>query len=406
MPSALPTRAALAARPATGGALIVVGILLVAINLRAAITSLGALLDEVTTGLHLSGTTAGIITTLPALSFAAFGGLTPVLARRLGASRLLIAAMGVLAVGQALRALTGSTVVFLLTSALALAGIAIGNVLLPVLVKQHFPTRTGLLTGVYTMTLIAGTSTAAALSVPIAHAFGSWRAGLGVWALLAVAALVPWLFTRPARTTGPTDPAAALARIRPARTGLGWAMALFFGLQALSGYAAMGWLSQIFRDAGYPATTSGLLLAGVALVGVPIALLMPTIAGRGVNLRALVLLMSTAMAVSYVGLWLAPSTAPLLWVALLALGQGAFPLSLAMIGMRARTSEGTVALSAFAQSVGYLIAALGPLLVGILYETTGAWTMPLAFLFGAAVLQAFAGLAAARPRYIEDEAAG
>ncbi|WP_254549951.1 CynX/NimT family MFS transporter [Catellatospora tritici] len=400
-----PRAARVTTLPARGRAALLagVGIVLVALNLRAAITSLGALLDEVSAGLHLSATAAGAITTLPALSFAAFGALTPRLARRFSAAQLLVGSMLLLAVGQLIRVVTNSAAVFLVSSALALAGIAVANILLPGLVKEHFPHRAGLLTGVYSMTLILGSTLAAAVSVPIAHALGGWRAGMGVWALLALAAALPWLATR--RRAATRDTASDDGEpLRPGRTRLGWALAIYFGAQSLSGYATMGWLAQMFRDARFSPTTAGLLLAAVPAFGVPMALLMPTIAGRLRNLRGLVLLMSTAMIASYVGLALAPHTGALAWVALLAIGQSAFPLALAMIGMRARTPQGVVALSAFAQSTGYLIAALGPLVVGVLYELTGGWTLPLGFLVGAAVVQAVAGLAAARPRHLEDEA--
>jgi len=379
------------------------GILLVAVNLRAAITSLGALLDEVRVGLGLSGVLAGVVTTLPALSFAVFGAVTPWLTRRFHPARVLVGAMGALAAGEVLRVVTGSPLVFVLLSALALAGIAVANVLLPVLVKAYFPTRSGLVTGVYTMTLIAGTTAASAASVPIADAFGSWRVGLGIWAIIAVVAMLPWLRAG-LRRQAPGPRVSAHSRVRPGRTGLGWAMAVYFGAQSLSGYATMGWLAQIFRDSGYRPTDAGLLLAGVTAVGVPIALLMPAMAGRLRDVRPLVLLMSVAMVASYAGLALAPHGGAILWVTLLAIGQGAFPLALAMIGMRARTPEGTVALSAFAQSTGYLIAALGPFLVGLLYEATGGWRLPMGFLVGAALVQAGAGVLAARPRYVEDEA--
>lgn len=393
--------------PATGGALVLVGMLLVALNLRAVVTSLGALLDEVRDGLGLSGATAGLITTLPTIAFAGLGALTPWLVRRVAPARVLVVAMLALAVGQVLRVVTDSTWVFVLTSALALSGIAVANILLPMLVKQHFPHRTGLVTGAYTMALTVGTTVAAASAVPIAHAFGSWRAGLGVWAAMAAVAVLPWvplaLRTRAgARRATPTA-AAAPARVRPARTRLGWAMAVYFGAQSLSGYAIMGWLAQLFRDAGYQPESAGLLLAGVTALGVPIALLMPTLAGRLGSLRPLVLGLTTASALAYLGLALAPHRAALLWVALLAIGQGAFPMILTAIGLRARTAEGTVALSAFAQSTGYVIAALGPLMVGILYEVTGGWTAPIGFLLGALAVQTAAGMAIARPRYVEDE---
>ncbi|RLP80281.1 MFS transporter [Micromonospora sp. BL4] len=385
-----------------------VGMLLVALNLRAAVTSLGALLDEVRDGLGLSGTTAGLVTTLPTIAFAGLGALTPWLVRRVAPARILVVAMLALVAGQVLRVATDSAWIFLLTSALALAGIAVANILLPMLVKQHFPHRTGLVTGAYTMALTAGTTVAAATAVPIAHAFGSWRAGLGIWAAMAAVAVLPWvplaLRTRAAaRRANPTVAVAPTARVRPARTRLGWAMALYFGAQSLSGYAIMGWLAQLFRDAGYQPESAGLLLAGVTALGVPIALLMPTVAGRLATLRPLVLGLTTASALAYLGLALAPHGAALLWVILLAIGQGAFPMILTTIGLRARTAEGTVALSAFAQSTGYVIAALGPMLVGILYEVTGGWTAPIGFLLVALAVQTAAGMAIARPRYVEDE---
>ncbi|MET7706010.1 MFS transporter [Micromonospora sp. NPDC005413] len=382
--------------------------LLVALNLRAVVTSLGALLDEVRDGLGLSGATAGLVTTLPTIAFAGLGALTPWLVRRVAPARVLVVAMLALAVGQVLRVVTDSTLIFVLTSALALSGIAVANILLPMLVKQHFPHRTGLVTGAYTMALTVGTTVAAASAVPIAHAFGSWRAGLGIWAAMAAVAVLPWVplalrARAAARRATPTAVEVAPARVRPARTRLGWAMAVYFGAQSLSGYAIMGWLAQLFRDAGYQPESAGLLLAGVTALGVPIALVMPTLAGRLGSLRPLVLGLTTASTLAYLGLALAPHGAALLWVALLAIGQGAFPLILTAIGLRARTAEGTVALSAFAQSTGYVIAALGPLMVGILYGATGGWTAPIGFLLGALAVQTTAGMAIARPRYVEDE---
>lgn len=389
----------------TGGLLVLAALLLVALNLRAAITSLGALLDEVRTGLQLSGGMAGLVTTLPTVAFAGFGALTPWLVRRFAPARVLIVAMAALAAGQVLRAVTDAPLIFVLTSALALAGIAVANVLLPMLVKQHFAHRAGLVTGAYSMALTLGSTIAAAAAVPVAHAFGSWRAGLGAWALLAALAIAPLVplalrrGNRPVRTAG----TARSARVRPGRTRLGWAMAVYFGTQSLGAYATMGWLAQLFRDAGYRPETSGLLLAAVSALGMPVALIMPTVATRLRTLRPAVVVLSSTVALAYLGLALAPRGGALLWVLLLAVGQSAFPLALATIGLRARTAEGTVALSAFAQSTGYLIAALGPLLVGVLYEATGGWTLPIGFLLAALAVQTVAGFAIARPRFIEDE---
>jgi MFS transporter, CP family, cyanate transporter len=389
-------------------ALLFAGVVLVALNLRAAVTSLGALLEEVRQALDMSPTVAGVVTMLPTLSFAAFGIAAPWLARRVAPARILVGAMLVLAAGQALRALTGSIAVFLICSALALSGIAVANVLLPALVKQYFPDRVGLATGVYSMSLIFGTSTAAAAAVPIAEVAGSWRVGLGAWAVLAVIAAVPWLPTAlrrevpGGRTGGSAADGDRANRIRPARTGLGWAMAIYFGTQALNGYAIMGWLAQLFRDAGFAAAHAGLLLASVTAIAIPLAFLIPNLAARAPDLRIFVLGLAAVTATAYAGLAVAPASLALLWVLLLAAGQTAFPFTLTLIGLRARTPQGTVALSAFTQSGGYLIAGLGPLLVGVLYGWTGGWFAPLVFLIVVVTAQMIAGLFIARPRFIED----
>jgi CP family cyanate transporter-like MFS transporter len=399
-----------AARPVSGraAAMVVLGVVLVAVNLRSAVTSLGSLLPEVTGALGMSATLAGVVTMLPTFSFAAFGIATPWLAGRFTPSRILVAAMAILAAGQALRAITDSVVVFLVCTALALSGIAVANVLLPALVKQYFPHRVGLLTGVYTMSLIFGTSTAAAAAVPVAQLGGSWRVGLGAWAVLAVVAAIPWLpaalrHRRPAGTAGgvATRPERH-QRVRAGRTTLGWAMAVFFGTQSLSAYAIMGWLAQLFRDAGFAAAPAGILLASVMALGAPAALLVPTFAARMANLRPVVLGLSAVTAAGYVGLAVAPRGAAVVWVLLLAAGQAAFPLGLTMIGLRSRTAEGTVALSAFTQSGGYLLAGLGPLLVGVLYEATGGWSAPLGFLLVVLCVHTAAGLVVVRPGAIED----
>jgi CP family cyanate transporter-like MFS transporter len=180
-------------------------------------------------------------------------------------------------------------------------------------------------------------------------------------------------------------------------------MALFFGAQSFGAYAVMGWLAQLFRDAGFSAEASGLLLATVMAIGIPIALVMPAIAARLPDQRILVAVLVAASVASYLGLLFAPRSGAVAWTVLLAIGQSSFPLVLVLLGMRARTAAGTVALSAFAQSTGYLIAAAGPLLIGLLYEVTGAWVAPLVVLLGALVVQATAGAVAARPGTLEDE---
>lgn len=384
--------------------------MLVAVNLRIAVTSVGALLAEVRDGLSLDATTVGLLTALPTIAFAVFGVVTPRLSRRVRPGALLLISMALLAAGQLVRAVTSSALVFFATSAIALAGIAVANILLPSLVKQYYPDRVGAATGIYTTALVGGGAVAAATTVPVAEAAGSWRAGLGVWAALAALALPMLLLSGAGRASGrdagaESGPPSAGPPIRPGRTGLGWAMALYFGLQSLSAYAVMGWLPQIYRDAGFSAHSAGALLAVAIAAGVPIALIMPTIAGRLRDQRALVLALAVLTAIGYVGLAVAPRAGAVVWPVVIAVGHGAFPLALAMIGLRSRTPAGTMALSGFAQGVGYLIASGGPFLIGVLYAASGGWTVPIGFLLAALVVQALSGLAAARPRVIEAEAA-
>ncbi|BCJ33322.1 MFS transporter [Actinocatenispora thailandica] len=405
-----PTRTAVAGagEPARRRArwLIGAGILLVALNLRPAITSVGALLDQLQSGLSMSGATAGLLTTLPALCFGAFSGLAPRLARRFGADRVLLAAMAALVAGLVLRPLAGSAPVFLAVSVLCLAGIAAGNVTLPVLVRTYFPDRLGLLTGLYTTVLNLGAALASAVAVPVAAAAGGWRGGLALWATIAAFGLLPWLGALRRRQPSPaaTAPVGAAPGVRPSRTRLGWALAVYMGTQSLQAYVVFGWLAKIFAAAGYSSSTAGLLVSLVVAVGMPIAFFLPTLAGRTRDQRPYVLLLIGCYVVGYLGLLLAPHAGALAWALLIGVGGGAFPLALLMVGLRARTPAGTAGLSGFVQSVGYLIAAVGPLLVGVLHDATHGWLVPILFLLVMLVPQLFGGLAAGRNRYIEDEA--
>ena len=395
--------------------LLAVAIAIAAFNLRPAVAALGPMLDQVRGSLHMSAAVAGLLTALPSLCFALLGLLAPAMARRIGPAATVCAGMGAIALGLAARALAPDSALFLLLSALALAGIAVSNVLMPVLVKRYFPDRVGPVTGLYSMSLALGTSTAAAVAVPLTSALGgSWRAGLGIWSLTAAAALVLWLahlaVTR--RADARVAPAAARvsARTAPAHPRLGitrsrtaWALAVFFGLQATAAYATMGWLPQIFQDAGLSDAESGLLLAVTMAVGAPLAFVIPSYAARRPDQGAIVIALSVAGLAAYAGLAFAPAAAPWAWAVLAGLANCAFPLTLTMIGLRSRTSEGVTRLSAFTQGVGYLISVPGPVLIGVLYQREHGWYGPLAFLAVLMAAQAFVGRRAARPRQIEDE---
>ncbi|GGW86620.1 MFS transporter [Streptomyces lomondensis] len=412
--------------------LLVLGIVLSALNLRPAITSLGALLEEVRDGLGMSGSVAGLLTSVPPLCFAVFGVTAPRLARRFGAGAVVCAGMAAIATGLLLRPYTGSTAGFLAASALALMGIAVSNVLMPVIVKHWFPDRVGSMTGLYSMALALGTSLAAAVTVPLTDALGgSWQSGLALWAGLAVAAVLPWLPFVRGRLTAPgarqrdgdgpapdrraatgtqdsvrTEPARAeTPKLRITRSRTAWALAVFFGLQATAAYITMGWMAQIFRDAGVPAGTAGLLLAVTMVMGVPLAFVIPRLATRLPHQGPIVLALGVCGLAGYAGLYLAPAAGAWAWAVLLGVANCAFPLALTMVGMRARTGPGVAQLSAFAQSTGYLISIPGPLLVGVLYQHSGGWGLPIALMSALMVPQMAVGFLAGRDRTVEDEAA-
>ncbi|MFJ4280109.1 CynX/NimT family MFS transporter [Streptomyces massasporeus] len=427
--------------------LLVLGIVLSALNLRPAITSLGALLEEVRDGLGMSGSVAGLLTSVPPLCFAVFGVMAPRLARRFGAGAVVCAGMVAIATGLLIRPYAGGTAGFLAGSALALMGIAVSNVLMPVMVKHWFPDRVGSMTGLYSMALALGTALAAAVTVPLTDTLGgSWQTGLALWAGLAVAAVLPWLpfvrgrVTAPGaekaleaatggdasaaapsvgdRSAGDLDEAARTQaatpaeharveapRLRMARSRTAWALAVFFGLQATAAYITMGWMAQIFRDAGVPAGTAGLLLAVTMVMGVPLAFVIPRLATRLPHQGPIVLALGVCGLVGYAGLYLAPAAGAWAWAVLLGIANCAFPLALTMVGMRARTGPGVAQLSAFAQSTGYLISIPGPLLVGVLYQHSGGWGLPIALMSALMIPQMVVGFLAGRDRTVEDEAA-
>ncbi|WP_416982981.1 CynX/NimT family MFS transporter [Streptomyces sp. T028] len=441
-----PTRTAAATEPPRAAThawrtrLLMAGIVLAALNLRPAITSLGALLEEVRDGLGMSGSTAGLLTSVPPLCFAVFGVTAPRLARRFGPGAVVCAGMVAITTGLLIRPYTGGTAGFLAASALALMGIAVSNVLMPVIIKRHFPDRVGSMTGLYSMALALGTSSAAALTVPLTGALGGgWRPGLALWAALAAAAVLPWLaFVRQRRgapgtagtapglagtapglagaAPGPAgsalgEPAAPHARVerpdgpRITRSRTAWALAVFFGLQATAAYITMGWMAQIFRDAGVSAGESGLLLAVTMAMGVPLAYVIPRVASRLPQQGPIAVVLGVCGLVGYAGLYLAPAGGAWAWAVLLGVANCAFPLALTMVGMRARTGAGVARLSAFAQSAGYLISMPGPLLVGVLYQHSGGWGLPLALMAALMLPQMAAGVLAGRPGTVEDESA-
>ena len=290
----------------------------------------------------------------------------------------------------------------LLLTALALAGIAVSNVLMPAIISQGFPTRIGQLTGLYSMALTGGAALTAAAAVPVTKALGGgWRNGLAIWALAALVAAIWSLACRKVMPVRIGGTGASLPGLRHSPTAR--ALAIFFGTIATAAYTVMGWLPQIFQDAGISAGQSGLLLALAMSIAVPVSYVLPTLAARRGDQRSLIVVLTAVGLLAYAGLAFAPATAPWLWAFLVGLAGATFPLGLTMIGLRARTHEGVARLSSFAQSSGYLMSIPGPIIVGALYQHTGSWYAPLTLLTALLLPQLLAGLRAARSATIEEE---
>lgn len=379
--------------------LVGLAIMLVAVNLRAAVASVGPVLPEVRTGLGLTGLGTAALTTLPVVCFGVLAVVAPRWARRIGIEAVLMVALILLTVGLTSRAWGGPWL--LLAGTVVVGGaIAIANVLLPPLIKREFPRGTGLMMGLYTTCLASSAAVGAGVTVPLAGAFGEgWRGGLWMWALPAVVAAVVWLpmlhrNTRPPRQQPSSGPSLA-------RFPLAWQVTVYFGLQSMIFYAMLSWLPSIYRDHGYSPAAAGFLLSLCGLVQIPVTLLLPRFAIRAANQVAYIAGATAFMGAGLLGILLVPTVFPYLWVTLLGIGCGAcFALGLALFVLRTSRVEDTARLSAMSQSIGYLICACGPLLFGLVHDFTHTWTIPLAMLLLLLIPQLAYGMLAGRARLL------
>ena len=383
-----------------GGVLLAIAVVLTALNLRPAVTSVAPLLGEMRADLGVSATWAGLLTTLPALCFAAAGLAAPRLSARIGLGRTISLAMVMLATGLALRVIDGPHVVIAATF-VACAGIALINVLIPVVIKGSFPARVGLMTGIYTAALQGGGALGSAVTPGIEEPLGGWRYALAAWAVVAVLALAVWIPASLrhrgtwAANTVPADQRRSLLRNR-----LAWTVTLFFGCQAFMAYIVMGWLPQVFIDNGIDQMQAGLLVGLTSLVGVPVALVISPLAARSPNQSGWIVGLGVIGFVGALGVMLAPAAQPVLWSMLIGVGMGAFSVGLAVIALRARTAGDTAQLSGMAQGFGYLIAGTGPFLFGMLHDVSHGWTVPWLMFLAVYVVQIVAGALAGRARYV------
>ena len=435
-----------------GTGVILAGIILIAANLRLCVSATGALLDSLSTDLHLSSGVTSSLTSVWPLAFAVGGISGSRLARRFSVSAVLTGAVLALIAGEVLRAIP-TEAALLGGSVLAGLGIALANVLLPAAVRQYFPQRIGLVTGLYATALSAGSAVAAGVSVPIAQHLGSPELGLAFWSLPAVAALAAWLgagrqrairdhgmspaerkaakraskdaaaFAKTAASLDSAGVAALPAGLDPSvtaatlaasaarapaahmplraltRSPMAWSMAALFALQSMGAYVVMGWFPSILESAGLSAGRAGAMLSVTFFINIPVSFIVPILGSRMRDQRPLFFGLSVAMAASFTGLIFAPATLVWLWVVLMGFGLALFPLVLAQFSARGGSAAGTAALSTFGQSVGYLGAAIAPVAVGLMHTATKSWTLPLVCMVVVSLAQCAVALYVASNRH-------
>ncbi|MFK8008567.1 MAG: CynX/NimT family MFS transporter [Saprospiraceae bacterium] len=373
--------------------LLIVGILFVAINLRPALASIGPLIEDIRQATGLSSGLLGLLTTLPLIAFGFISTLTPLFTRRFGIGGTLFGAMLLLTIGIAIRSIVWLPALFLGTLISGVA-IAFGNVLLPSLTKRNFESNSGLITSLYSSMMAVGAALAAGVSVPLAHNFGlGWRGSLGVWAILSLVAFFVWLpqLFRLKKSSSNRSYIKAMKKLSGSRTA--WQVALFMGLQSLVFYVILAWLPAILQSRGYDASFSGWMLSLAQATGILGALTIPFLAGKKKDQRGIVLFLFIVELISLIGLFLPQLEWVAVWVSLLGFVMGStFGLSLLFIVLRSQDAESATELSGMAQSIGYFVAAIGPIIFGSLFDLTGSWTYPFVFLFVVSFLKMVTGL--------------
>ena len=382
--------------------LLLLGLILVALNLRPALSSMAPMLSEVSKSLGLSAVQAGLLTTLPVLCLGLFAPLAPVLARRFGAERVVLGILLMLAGGIIVRSSFGEIGLFA-GSVMAGASIGVIGVLLPGIVKRDFPKQAGTMTGVYTMALCLGAAMAAGATVPLSEHFDkSWALGLGFWVVPAFVAALFWLPQVGGQKHGAHNVAYRVRGLL--RDPLAWQVTLYMGLQSSLAYIVFGWLPSILIGRGLTPTQAGLVLSGSVIVQLASSLAAPWLATRGKDQRLAIVVVMLLTLSGLFGCLYAPINGLWGWAILLGLGQGgAFSLALTLIVLRSRDAHVAANLSSMAQGFGYTLASMGPFAVGIVHDWTGGWTA-VGWIFGVIGLGAIiAGLGAGRALYVQVE---
>ncbi|KAA6447206.1 MFS transporter [Bacillus swezeyi] len=387
--------------------LLIAGIIIIAFNLRPAITSVGPLISSIRSDLDMTNGMAGFLTTLPLLSFALLSPIAPKLGQKLGNERTLWVGLVVLLIGILLRSY-GDAFTLLAGTALIGVGIAICNVLLPSLIKHKFPDKAGIMTSFYTTSMSIFAAIASGISIPLSHGLQwGWSASLMVWAGLAFFAILIWIPQLRYHDTANRTVQIQTDGQTVWRSKIAWHVTFFMGIQSFLFYCTIAWLPEILRSHGMSISLAGWMLSLMQFASLPSTFLTPVLAGRFRSQKSIVLGLGILYLAGMSGLLYGGNTAMLtLWVVLIGIGQGSsISLALALIGLRSENADQAAALSGMSQSAGYLLAAIGPSFVGFLYDHTHSWNGPILLFITALVALIGAGLGAGRNQYIYAKAA-
>lgn len=384
-----------------GRTLLLIGVLFVSVNLRPALSSIGPLIDMIRFDVKLSDTLLGLLTTLPLIAFGVVSTITPLFTKRFGIGNTILGSLILLALGIIIRSAGGIFTLYLGTILLGIA-IAFGNVLIPALIKRNFPHKAGLVTSLFSGILSLGAAFAAGLSVPLAIELNlGWRGSLGIWALLAVLAMIIWIPNVKRIKRLPPNRSFKVAMRKLSGSLLVWKMAFYMGLQSAAFYVILAWLPAILIDRGYDAAYAGWMLSLSQTTGIIGAILVPIWAGSRKDQRLVIVTLVVIEILSLIGLMLPGVGMVGLWVGLLGVSLGGtFGLALLLIVLRSDDAETAAELSGIVQSIGYFIAAAGPFIVGVIYDLTAVWNYALVLLIVFAIVKLVMGIDAGKDRKV------
>ena len=379
--------------------LVLIAIIFVALNLRAALTAPTAIFDQIKASFPISDTARGIIGMLPPISFALFGLLAPRLVPKYGLEKPIFLALGMIFLGIVGRSLSINVWMYGLLSIVCLGGIGMCNALLPPIIKQHFPNRLGLVTSIYTSLIYVSAGLPSLLAVPLTQAVG-WRFSTGSWAIFALIAVVPWLFMEKGTQTPIENQ--EKANLPVARWPVAWAIMLIFSIGAFNSFAMLAWLPEILtKSFGISLANSGRMMSLFSFIGFFPTMFVPIALTKIKRPIFVILFFSLSIIMANLGFLFLPQYS-LVWVMAAGTGLTLISVGLTLINLRSRTKYGSASLSGFVQGGGYLLGALGPIVINWLRSLTGSWAAPLWLLVGTGVLALIMGLFALKPVYLED----